>query len=221
MDKDIFYISVFLLFISISAQLVWYLLAFVPCPGTGEMPQLLGASCSTSATIASLQEIQNVSGYIMFFAFIMLPIGLFKDGLPIPGPGAKVLLGVLLILIIGFAATYVLTIPVSASHAPPKPCGTAQSGSTVYVCMGPGTALSFAPQNITIQLGVNATIQWSNEGTVSHTTTSFPGDAQSWDSGPMNPGDSYTVTFTTSGVFHYYCTIHGPIMSGYVIVKPK
>jgi plastocyanin len=221
MDKDIFYISVFMLFISIAAQLVWFFLAKVPCPGAGEMPQLLGAPCTSSATIASLQEIQNVSAYIMVFGFILLPIGLFKDGMPMPGPGAKVFIGVLLVVLIGVAATYVLTIPVSAPGPKPVPCGQAPSGSTVYVCMGPGTALSFAPKNITVQLGVNATVQWSNDGAVAHTTTAYSGQAESWDSGSLNPGQAYAVTFTTPGVYHYLCTIHGPIMSGYVIVKPK
>ena len=221
MDKDIFVISVFMLVIGIGAQLVWYFLAKAPCPGTGEMPQLLGAPCSASATVASLQEIQNVSGLIMLFGFMLLPIGLFKDGLPIPGPGAKVFLGVLLVLILGLAATYVLTIPVSAHRAPAVPCGTPQRGSTVFVCMGPGSSLTFSPQNITVVIGTNATIQWSNDGTVTHTTTSLPGDPQSWNSGDLNPSDTFTLAFSTAGTYHYYCTIHGLIMSGYVIVKPK
>jgi plastocyanin len=221
LDKDIFYISVFLLVVGVSAQIVWYFLARAPCPSTGEMPQLLGAPCSASATVASLQEIQNVSGLIMLFGFMLLPIGLFKDGLPIPGPGAKVFLGVFLVLILGLAFTYILTIPVVQAHAPAVPCGTPQKGSTVYVCMGPGSGLTFLPQDITIVIGVNATIQWSNDGTVAHTTTSLAGDPQSWNSGTMSPGDTFTVTFSTAGTYHYYCAIHGLIMSGYIIVKPK
>jgi plastocyanin len=222
LDKDIFYISIFMLVISIGAQIAWLLFAKIPCPNSGEMPQFLGLMpCSSSATIASFQEIQNVSGYIMIFAFILLPIGLFKDGMPIPGPGAKVFLGVLLVLILGLAATYVLTIPVSAPGPKAVPCGTTSSGSTVYVCMGPGTSLTFSPQNITVQLNKNATVQWSNDGTVAHTTTSYPGQLQAWDSGDLNPGQAYKVTFTTPGTYHYLCTIHGAIMSGYVIVQPK
>jgi plastocyanin len=221
LDKDIFYISVFLLVIGIAAQLVWYYLAKVPCPAAGEMPQLLGAPCSPSSTVASLQEIQNVSGLIMMFGFILLPIGLFKDGLPIPGPGAKVFLGVLLVIIIGVAATVVLTIPVSAKMAPAVSCGAPQKGTTVFVCMGPGTGLVFSPKNITIVIGSNATIQWSNDGTLTHTTTSLAGDPQSWNSGDLNPGQTFTLTFTTAGSYHYYCQIHGLIMSGYITVEPK
>lgn len=210
-----------MLVISISAQAVWYFLAKVPCPGAGQMPQLLGGPCSASATQASMQEIQNVSGFIMLFGFILLPIGLFKDGLPIPGPGAKVFIGILLVILIGFTATYVLTIPVSAPGPKAVPCGTPANGSTSYVCMGPGAALAFSPQNITVQLSVNNTVQWSNDGTIAHTTTSLPGDVQSWNSGTLNPGQTYVVTFNQAGVYHYYCSIHGLVMSGYVIVKPK
>jgi plastocyanin len=223
MDKDIFVISVFLLAIGIGAQIVWYFLAKAPCPGTGEMPQLLGAPCSPSATVASLQEIQNVSGLIMLFGFMLLPIGLFKDGLPIPGPGGKVFLGVLLVLLLGLGATYVLTIPVSAHMAPVVACGTPQKGTTVYVCMTaePSGLYGFSPNNITVVIGVNNTIQWSNNGGTTHTTTSFPsGQAQTWDSGDLNVGQTFTFTFTTPGTYTYICTIH-PYMHGIVIVKPK
>jgi plastocyanin len=187
------------------------------------MPQALGAPCSPSATVASLQEIQNVSGLIMFFGFILLPIGLFKDGLPIPGPGGKVFLGVLLVLLLGIAATYVLTIPVSAHMAPAVSCGAPAKGGTVYVCMMTTSSGSYAfsPANITVIIGVNNTVQWSNNGGTVHTTTSFPaGQAQSWDSGDLNVGQTFTYTFTTPGIYTYICTIH-PFMHGEVTVKPK
>lgn len=215
-----------MLVISISAQLVWYFLAKVPCPTTGEMPQLLGAPCSPSATVASLQEIQNVSGIIMLFGFILLPIGLFKDGLPIPGPGAKIFLGVLLVLITSLASTYVLTIPVSApAHVVSSvPCGTPAKGSTVYVCMttfSSGLPYGFSPANITVVIGLNNTVLWSNNGGTTHTTTSFPpGQAESWNSGDLNVGQTFTFTFSTAGTYTYYCAIH-PFMRGTIIVKPK
>ncbi len=223
MDKDIFYISVFLLAVGISAQLVWYFLAKVPCPGTGEQPQLLGASCSPSATVASLQEIQNVSGLIMMFGFIFLPIGLFKDGLPIPGPGAKIFLGVLLVVIVGLTMTIVLTIPVSAKMAPAVPCGAPQKGTTVYVCMmteTSGPPYGFSPVNITVVIGVNNTVQWSNNGGTTHTSTSLPGQAESWNSGDLNVGQTFTFIFSTAGTYNYECTIH-PFMRGVVTVLSK
>jgi plastocyanin len=221
LDKDIFYISVFLIVIGASAQLVWYFLAKAPCPGTGEMPQALGAACSPSATVASLQEIQNVSGLIMIFGFMFLPIGLFKDGLPIPGPGAKIFLGVLLVVIVGLAATILLTIPVSAKMAPAQPCGAPQKGTTVFVCMNTQTSglpYAFSPANITVVIGVNNTVQWSNNGGTIHTTTSLPGQAESWNSMDLNVGGTFTFMFSTAGTYHYDCTIH-PFMRGEVIVK--
>ncbi len=187
------------------------------------MPQLLGAPCSVSATVASLQEIQNVSGLIMFFGFILLPIGLFKDGLPIPGPGAKVFLGVFIVLLAGLAATYVLTIPVPAHMAPAVPCGTPPKGSTVYVCMEttPTGSYAFSPTNITVVVDVNNTVQWSNNGGAVHTTTAFPsGQAVNWNSGDLNVGGTFTFTFVTPGTYTYECTIH-PFMRGVVKVLPK
>jgi plastocyanin len=35
----------------------------------------------------------------------------------------------------------------------------------------------------------------------------------------LDTGESYTFTFTTAGVFTYFCSIH-PQMTGKVIVKP-
>ena len=70
----------------------------------------------------------------------------------------------------------------------------------------------FEPTDAAIQPG--DTIMWINEGSHPHTVTSDDGQ---FDSGVLNPGDSFEVTFTGSGTLTYHCEIH-PFMTGSVTV---
>ena len=58
----------------------------------------------------------------------------------------------------------------------------------------------------TIQVG--DTIRWDWTSPL-HSTTSVTGSAESWNSGLQNPPFTFDHTFTTVGVFHYYCQAHG------------
>jgi plastocyanin len=40
-----------------------------------------------------------------------------------------------------------------------------------------------------------------------------------WDSGLMSSG-SFSHTFSSTGSFPYFCTIHGSLMTGTVVVNP-
>ena len=70
----------------------------------------------------------------------------------------------------------------------------------------------FDPPDATVEPG--STITWTNNGARPHTVTADDG---SFDSGRLNPGDSYTVAFDGQGTVTYHCTIH-PEMSGSVSV---
>jgi len=59
-----------------------------------------------------------------------------------------------------------------------------------------------------------STITWTNNGARPHTVTADDG---SFDSGRLNPGDSYTVAFDGQGTVTYHCAIH-PEMRGSVTV---
>lgn len=76
--------------------------------------------------------------------------------------------------------------------------------------------LNFAPDNITVVIGVNNTITWTNQDAVDHTATANSGE---WDSGDIPAGQSFTVTITDPGVFAYHCSFHPAWMKGFVIVK--
>ena len=70
----------------------------------------------------------------------------------------------------------------------------------------------FEPPNAAIAPGDKIT--WINKGSAPHTATADDG---SFDSGVLNPGEAYTVTFLGSGTVTYHCTIH-PNMVGSVTV---
>ncbi|MDE1857977.1 MAG: cupredoxin domain-containing protein [Thaumarchaeota archaeon] len=74
---------------------------------------------------------------------------------------------------------------------------------------------SFAPQDITVVIGVNNTVTWTNaQSGVPHTVTANDG---TWGSAQLSTGQTYTHTFTTAGTFGYHCSIHS-YMTGNVIV---
>lgn len=62
---------------------------------------------------------------------------------------------------------------------------------------------AFNPANFTITAG--RTVTWVNKDTTPHTVTSETG---LFDSGNMNPGQSWSHQFNQAGVYKYYCTLH-------------
>jgi len=92
----------------------------------------------------------------------------------------------------------------------------AQSPQTVRVSIVSGAATlgsnAYSPDTITVVIGVNNTVSWTNNDNVDHTATG-PG----FDTGIIAPGSSANHTFTTPGTFSYHCSIH-PTMVGTVIV---
>ena len=96
--------------------------------------------------------------------------------------------------------------------------GHSPASVAVSIAKGAGTDTSdkgFTPNTITVVLGVNSTIVWTNNDGSPHTVTSNGGI---FDSGNMAPGQSFTYTFTSTGTFAYHCTYH-PWMTGTVVVK--
>ena len=88
---------------------------------------------------------------------------------------------------------------------------------TVTIVAGAGTnpQLGFDPALIKIVIGVNNTVTWKNEDSTWHTAHS---NIPEFYSGLIQPGTSFTHTFTTPGVFPYHCDPH-PWMTGLIVVK--
>jgi plastocyanin len=71
---------------------------------------------------------------------------------------------------------------------------------------------AYQPAGLTVGLG--QTVTWRNESLDKHTVTSVDG---LFNSGVIDTGGSYSITFTKAGTFDYKCTIH-PTMHGSVLV---
>ncbi|HYC11153.1 MAG TPA: cupredoxin domain-containing protein [Nitrososphaerales archaeon] len=99
---------------------------------------------------------------------------------------------------------------------------TGPSGvAVVKVVIPAGTATdvkqSFQPAMIVVVIGVNNTVSWVNEDTAPHTVTAAD---NSFNSGNLVPGATFTHTFTTPGTYPYSCSYHS-WMKGTVVVEAK
>lgn len=127
---------------------------------------------------------------------------------------------------------YAATVPV-----PTQPATTTTSTSTTSSAANPKAVqvtvpngansnqsslgnLGFYPNTITVVIGVNNTVVWSNSDVASHTVTSLsvPAGAQSFNSGNLSPGSTFSATFTVAGTYKYHCGYHS-WMFGTIIVK--
>lgn len=70
----------------------------------------------------------------------------------------------------------------------------------------------FSPATVNVTAG--DTVRWTNNGVMTHTTTSNTGV---WNSGFMSPSAVFSRQFNGVGSFSYNCTIH-PLMTGTVVV---
>jgi plastocyanin len=96
--------------------------------------------------------------------------------------------------------------PMPAPSGPATAVSIPQGASTL-------TTTAYSPNPVTVAVGT--TVRWSNNDSVTHTSTA---DGGAWNSGNVNGGSSFDFKFNSAGTFTYHCTIH-PNMVGTVIVQ--
>ena len=76
----------------------------------------------------------------------------------------------------------------------------------------------YIPSLIAVDSGNQVT--WVNEDSAFHSVTSgfYGAPTELFDSGHLDPFESYTLTFDEAGIIDYYCTLH-PWMKGQVMVE--
>jgi plastocyanin len=92
-------------------------------------------------------------------------------------------------------------------------------------------ALKFDPATLTVAKGT--TVTWRNASQTAHTVTddaskasnsadaALPSGAQAWDSGNLNPGQTFTHTFDVPGTYKYFCIPHETAgMTATIVVTP-
>jgi plastocyanin len=137
-----------------------------------------------------------------------------EEGNYSPGKGFFVAVGAVMI-ILGMLVVAALAVPIQ----PGLPKQTVASG----IIMPSGAAddqLNFSPARVTVVIGINNSVTWTNKDTVGHTVVSstVPAGAQSFSSDIINPGGTFTVTLTVPGTYDYFCSIHPAWMRASIVV---
>lgn len=119
------------------------------------------------------------------------------------------------VLVLGFIVGGV-TVGALAAGTENQLLASAGTSADIAIPRGAGTlgSTGYTPINFTTTVG--KTVTRANKDTTQHTVTSTTG---LFDSGILNPGQTYSHTFTQAGVYNYYCTLHS-WMKGNVTVKP-
>lgn len=113
------------------------------------------------------------------------------------------------------------TVKVSES-ATPAAGAAASPVAAAPVAIHMTSALRFDPPDATVRVGQMVT--WVNDGPIQHTSTNdqaknpaaavnpeyaeLPAGAAPWDSGLLDPGETFSYTFTVPGTYHYFCIPH-------------
>jgi plastocyanin len=94
---------------------------------------------------------------------------------------------------------------------------TPARAATANVAISDSGVTLFTPQVLTINVG--DTVVWTcNDG--AHTTSSNPGQTESWASSTLGEGATYSHTFSTTGNFSYVSTASGDQGEvGYIVVQ--
>ena len=92
--------------------------------------------------------------------------------------------------------------------------GGSPRGDSDQPAMSDVSIVDFAFQPMAIFVGVGETVEWTNTGNADHTVDS---DTEIFESGTIDPGETYSYTFDDPGIFPYHCDIH-PHMRGMVVV---
>ena len=106
--------------------------------------------------------------------------------------------------------------------------GATASNNTIVVMLNS----AYLPAQLTITAGT--TVTWINKDSIGHTVTEgdpnspkqpalrafdSSGEAGSGKAALLEPGQSWSYTFTTPGTYNYYCIVH-PYMTGQITVLP-
>jgi len=73
----------------------------------------------------------------------------------------------------------------------------------------------FAFNAPSLEVAVGTTVTWTNDDSTAHTVSQVGGG---FDSGKIDPGATFSFTFTTAGTYDYFCQFHAN-MKGTIVVK--
>jgi plastocyanin len=118
-----------------------------------------------------------------------------------PGRKFRFFTAGLSIAMITLLAGYFAFAAVAISQAP---SGQQAGTVNVYIVDSP-IQWNYSPQNIVVTIGVNNTVRWISQ---SFTVDTVTADGNSFNSGPISEGQSWSYTFSQPGVYAYHCLYH-------------
>lgn len=89
-------------------------------------------------------------------------------------------------------------------------------GRIVFVSAHNGSA---NPAVDTVAVGGTVTWTWTNNQGISHSIQSIGSPSFTSSAIMSGNGQSYAVTFTVPGTYQYDCAVHGPQMTGTIVVR--
>src|SRR4051794_1671650 len=105
----------------------------------------------------------------------------------------------------------------SPSNGGNGPVGSVTVGNNTFTSAHNNTQ----PAIDTVAVGGTVTWTWTNTGSISHSVKSDSTPGATFTSSTVQSGDgtTYQFMFTAAGTYHYDCAVHGPSMSGTVVVQ--
>ena len=109
-----------------------------------------------------------------------------------------------------------LTFNATAATAPPIPTSAAVSVGDIFFASAHNGSSNPAVDTV----AVNGTVTWTWAPTeaLAHSVESTGTPNFTSSVVQTGPGKSYHFTFTTPGVYQYQCAVHGPLMTGRIVV---
>jgi plastocyanin len=125
----------------------------------------------------------------------------------------------------GNATNATMTGAGNATNATATGASGANTGTSVSIVSGSSSLTDTAYQPNPIQVSVGNTVTWTNNDSQPHTVTSGSNGQpdNKFNSSPnfsplLNPGQTFSFTFTQAGDYPYFCMLH-PNMVGTVTVS--
>jgi plastocyanin len=105
--------------------------------------------------------------------------------------------------------------------------GGGGGGVAVHVTIPSGISvehnLNFQPSTMTLIIGKNSTVIWTNQDSADHTVTFTSGPSGVSLGSISNPdigsGQTFTITLSTPGTYTYHCSFHPGWMHATIVVK--
>lgn len=169
----------------------------------------------------TMRPLAEFSGFLLALGIVMLPIGLFRGGLPVLTGGKVYALSFLGIGLVSFVlVSAALQIGPFMKIEEVGLTGPTPFNVTIVILPGsfdPTATETYSPANVKVLAGYNSTVIWVNseQVNVAHTVTS---DQGLFDSGLFGPKETWVFTFGRAGIYPYHCTPH-PWMQGIVTVE--